>query len=146
MKQWVWNILCNCAYKSHHPTTLSLNWQEESILVRFSIVDKSLLMAALKCCCRNVLFNCAYRSRLCATLLLHYLCPQRWQQKVSLSVFTLWMEDKFPLLSAAAAGELIHAPLGLHLTNLQSKPCKSIQLEVNGSASSCQLQTGLRPA
>lgn len=50
------------------------------------------------------------------------------------------------LLSAAAAGKLIHAPSGLHLTNLQSKPCKSIQLEVNCSAGSCQLQTGLHPA
>lgn len=55
----------------------------------------------------------------------------------------------FPPLAAfecCAAGKLIHAPSGLHLTNLQFKLCKSIQLEVNNSAASCQLQTGLHPA
>lgn len=49
-------------------------------------------------------------------------------------------------LLSRAAGGLVHPPLGLHLTNLESKPCKSIQLEVNGSAGSCQQQTGLHPA
>lgn len=49
-------------------------------------------------------------------------------------------------LPLSAVGKLIHSPSGLHLANLQSNPCKSIQLEVNGRASSCQLQTGLHPA
>lgn len=47
-------------------------------------------------------------------------------------------------LSAAPAEELIDTPLGLmRLTNVQSN--QSIELEVNGTANICQLQTGLYP-
>lgn len=49
--QWVWNILC---IRVLSPCTLSLNWRGESISVRFSVEDKCLLMASLKCCNWNI--------------------------------------------------------------------------------------------
>lgn len=129
-------------------TPQTLKWQEKSISVTFWMEDNSLLMAALKCCFWNVLFVRAgpvTRSPVPAPS----LSPEVTRGSVSISFlhsewkisFLYWL-----LWSAAAAGELVHGPSGLHLTNLQSKPCKSIQLEMNGNRSICQLETGLPPA
>lgn len=81
----------------------------------------------------------------------HIIPVPRGDSRIYLYLFLLFEWKRsflcWLLLSASAApGKTIHTPLGLHLTNLQSKPCKSIQLEVNDSTSSCQLQTDPHPA
>lgn len=80
----------------------------------------------------------------CLQLLQHHSPPQRYCQEVYLSGFYS-LNGIWSLLCGfclSAAGNLIRSHSGHHLTNLQPKLCKSIQLDVSAAQATVKLQTG----
>lgn len=93
----------------------------------------------------KVLFLCAYMSHFCTSLLLQYHSPTAENLSLVFNFLT-GILSLLCVLCLSVVGILIHTPSRLHLTNLQPKLHKSIQLDVSAAQATVKLQTGLGSA